>query len=288
MEEINLIWVTKEGSQTEFEREFIVNRVFGSFKVSEHFKHETYDLIIPNACIIFSCALEQPDKALLDYFFRFKVSGHKFMVYHLSDEACHFNPTYYLGASAVLRSYYHKKYENYNNIYFMPLGFQSGFMNKDTKDTPKDISVFFSGSMKQDREQMAMAIEKVPDSLVKRTQYFNDPSGFKVEEMAKFYNRSLFSPCPMGWHHQDSFRLMEALECGSIPVIHRRDASLFEITFPNHPFLLIDSWDDMRRHFDSLKPFEAVCLKNTRNWYSWYKRYLKDAVKKIYETHIQN
>ena len=279
---INLVWLTTRGSQTTFEKEYIVNRVFGEF---ECIQHQTEDLMHDNAVLIFSCNTEDPSEDFWKVINWYKASKYSYFLYHLSDERCAFNPKHYEGAKWIWRNYGHSKYDSVKNLTVVPLGFQSGFLNQNRElNTERNIDVAFAGSMKQDRAQLVDSIKALDNHLVKVTTHFNDPAGIPVGGMRDIYHQTFLVPCPMGWAHPDSFRVMEALEWGAIPIIKMQHEAYFQKLYPMNPFLVVRTWDELQAYVNELSHSKRVCLKNAFNWYSWYIKRLKIEVKAKYES----
>jgi hypothetical protein len=64
MEKIKLVWLTKQGSQTNFEKQYIEHRVFGAFNCDNILRGN--DLLFANAVLIFSCNTPDPDPDVLE------------------------------------------------------------------------------------------------------------------------------------------------------------------------------------------------------------------------------
>lgn len=281
---INIVWLTKLGSQTKFEKEYIVNRVFGAFDVAQH--QHTENLIHNNAVLVFSCNTQTPSDEYWKVIEWYKSSNTPYFLYHLSDERCVFEPKYYEGAKHVWRNYGASRYSALSNVTIIPLGFQSGYMNTNTDNQNKSrhLKISFAGSLKNDRQQMVNIMNGIKDTYVHTTTHFNDPNGLSIDEMIEVYKTTLLAPCPMGWYHQDSFRIMEALEWGAIPVVRMHNEEYFAKTFPFNPFLVVRDWDELERNAIELYANKETCLKNVWNWYSWFIKNLKAKIKNTYES----
>ena len=57
----------------------------------------------------------------------------------------------------------------------------------------------------------------------------------ETEEMSEVLSSTIFSPCPNGFVHPETYRLYEALECGCIPIIENT-YKYYDRLFPNNPF----------------------------------------------------
>lgn len=74
------------------------------------------------------------------------------------------------------------------------------------------------------------------------TAMWNDESnGMATEQYRRALLESLFTLCP-GGGNVESFRISEALEAGSIPIIE--SAQEFEIIYPMHPMPYVRQFDD--------------------------------------------
>ena len=284
MEKITLVWLTKQGSQTNFEKQYIEHRLFGGFICDNILRGN--DLLFANAVLIFSCNTPDPDPDYWKVVEWYKQAKLPYFLVHLSDERCSFDPKHYTGAKHVWRSYGGKRYDGIENVSTIPLGFQTGFMNPEPvfDDRERNIDAVFAGSMKQDRQSVVDVLKSVPNTMVKTTTHFNDPNGIPITGMIDVYKESFLAPCPMGWHHADSFRIMECLEWNCIPVIKMENADYFDSLYPIHPFLVVQNWDEINSYIKDLKPYEARCRKNAFNWYTFFKDQLKRTVKAKYES----
>ena len=88
-----------------------------------------------------------------------------------------------------------------------------------------------------------------------------------------------FIPCPNGFFHPETYRLYEALECGSIPIVENA-YKYYERLFPNNPFIKIDKWEEAKPIIngwgsDQIKRKREEC----KIWWSRYKNELQDFIK---------
>ena len=69
---------------------------------------------------------------------------------------------------------------------------------------------------------------------------WGDPNGLNVEQFSQVLSSSKYTLCPRGWISLDSFRLNEALECGSIPVsiLDYDGSDYFYKIYGEHPFII--------------------------------------------------
>lgn len=94
---------------------------------------------------------------------------------------------------------------------------------------------------------------------------------------------SVFTPCPRGNSSVDSFRLYEALEAGTIPIIEKDES--WKILLGDHPLLETDSeWNSAYKYIEQLinnEQFLERYLDKIQTWWSSYKSNLSDKINKI-------
>lgn len=93
---------------------------------------------------------------------------------------------------------------------------------------------------------------------------------------------SFFVPCPRGNTSIDTFRLYEALEVGSIPIVEKSD--YWENLLGEHPLIETDCWDGIHKDINLLlenKQWVEEHSKKIQKWWSDYKISLKTKIKNI-------
>ena len=93
---------------------------------------------------------------------------------------------------------------------------------------------------------------------------------------------SFFVPCPRGNTSVDTFRLYEALEVGSIPIVEKSD--YWENLLGEHPLIETDCWDGIHKDINLLlenKQWVEEHSKKIQKWWSDYKISLKSKIKNI-------
>ena len=86
----------------------------------------------------------------------------------------------------------------------------------------------------------------------------------------------------MGWTHPDSFRIMEVLESGSIPVLKTyQNLEYFTKIFGDSPVPTVDSWEQL----DVLVQLKSECYNelysNVMRWYDQFKIDLSGKIRAI-------
>jgi hypothetical protein len=83
----------------------------------------------------------------------------------------------------------------------------------------------------------------------------------------------------MGWVHPDSFRIMECLESGSIPILKNyNNLEYFTKVWGDSPLPIINSWNEITSYY---KMNEEDYLKLKNNVFNWYKDFKIQLTLKI-------
>ena len=100
----------------------------------------------------------------------------------------------------------------------------------------------------------------------------------EAEEMSEVLSATIFSPCPNGFVHPETYRLYEALECGCIPIIENT-YKYYDRLFPNNPFLKIDKWIEAKKIVTS---WDEEKIRKKREecevWWNDYKSKLQNII----------
>jgi len=206
----------------------------------------------------------------------------------LSDEELRHKFRPYRKAQYVLRNYFQPAWRA-RNVYTLPLGYNSEFvgMREELPLQPAERAQVWSfvGQIKQEREKMVKVFDSlVPHSLF-AAQSFNDPDGVSGRELFLMYSASYFVLCPFGNRSPDSFRVMEALEAGAIPVtVKFLGTDHNRLVFGDHPFVVGKDWaharDLVRNLLSDTEGLEAK-REEVKAWYDGYRAMLFHDVEKI-------
>lgn len=279
---MRIIWQTVAGQQTEFEQQFLREVVFAQTPHIACFDDGRCEQPADDAVIIYSCFGAHPSAAMVDYLAR----SRGYSLVHLSDERLQHDWSHYRNARAVLRSLYDPRQKN-DRVFTLPLGFQSGFLNKAAQVDvdAKDLVWCFAGQMKSHRRKMVSVLSTFSPNKVHVTSQWSDPGALKPEAMAALYERTIFVPCPFGFRNPDSFRVMESLEGGCIPVVLTfLGEDYFRFIYGEHPFIVATTWakaaTEMRGLLADPARLRARQLA-VMEWYAGYKRDLALDVRDI-------
>lgn len=268
----SVIWQTPHGDATTFEYEYLTNIIFKNLSYEKYFDHQKYETIIDNSIIVYSCNSHNIGDDFREYLGKFSSNGYGFSLVHLSNENLEHNTDYYGYAKKVYRNYYDSNIK-LNNVVFIPLGFKSGFYNNniDTLDTnSKNYDFCFIGHPKTDRFDMLSILDRY-NTYKHLTNGWNCSTSLSIDQCKKIYQFTKFAPCPMGFSHPDSFRFMEALESGCIPILKNYGDCEYHIKiWGDTPVPKVNNWSEL----------EKIAQMNNSEYsdlyhavFTWYKNY---------------
>jgi len=278
-----IIYQTSAGEYTDFEFEYIDKILFSKITHQNFFDYGNLNLIHDNAIIVYSDDSRRISKQLRDYFKKSKDC----ILLHLSNESLDHKTDYYKGARFVFRSYWNP-FSNYQNTFAIPLGFKAGLLNKNKEeliDYNRSYIWSFCGQIKSHRLEMKRVLQNVEPYYIHTTSGWSSDDQLSVESMADIYKQSVFIPCPFGNINPDSFRIMESLEYGCIPVcIKFKGIDYYKYIYGDHPFIIGNTWQECleaMNHFLSNSELLLQKQLEIRNWYSRFINNLSDDIASI-------
>ena len=278
---INLIWQTFNGDQTTFEFEYTTEILFKNIEQNTIFDDGKLSIVLDNSVIIYSNNSNGISEEFNNYLNKFVDNGYKFNLLHFSNENLGHNCDYYSKANHVFRNYYDPNITS-QNVTFIPLGVKSGFVSKRTNTNPttKEYEFTFIGQPKSDRQELLSVIEQMENVFIHKTNSWNCSTALTQDECISIYNKTKFVPCPMGWVHPDSFRLMECLESGSIPILKNyNDLEYFTKAWGHSPLPVVNSWEEITNYYNMDNNQYNELYKNVFDWYSSFKSNLSSKIK---------
>jgi hypothetical protein len=275
MKHINLIWQTFNGDQTTFELDYTTKFLFKDFQQNKIFDDGRLSTVLNNSLIIYSNNSNNISEEFNRYLDKFVEAGYTFYLLHFSNENLEHNCDYYSKANHVFRNYYDPKINN-NNVTFIPLGVKSGFIKNDDKTfKEKKYEFSFIGQPKSDRQGLLSLMEKMENVFIHKTNSWNCATSLTQDECISIYEKTKFVPCPMGWVHPDSFRLMECLESGSIPILKNyNNLEYFTKVWGDSPLPVVNSWDEIIDYYNMDNDKYNELYKTVFNWYLIFKENL--------------
>jgi hypothetical protein len=133
-------------------------------------------------------------------------------------------------------------------------------------------SWFFAGNINNERRAECLDVLRARqnargDGTLKATRVFG--AGFDYGEYMRLTLQAKVIPCPSGCFSSDTFRVYEAMEAGSVPVVDRSapktpdETDYWETLFHvPPPFPILDHWSQ----------FDAVCDEILADWPAWSNR----------------
>ena len=176
--------------------------------------------------------------------------------------------------------YPHEKHKDYNKL---PAGVPQHLNKFIPEYKSKDIDLYFGGQVTHSRRQeLAKAIQQVPNALFKPTE------GFSQGDQPIDYYRTLASakiaPAPSGAEVIDSFRFYEAIEMLCLPIADEVDSKNIKTNFynllfgVNFPVNGVDNWKQMKKLVPALL---NEYPKNMHRVVCWWIKYKRDLSIKI-------
>jgi hypothetical protein len=278
---LNLIWQTFNGDQTNFEFEYTIEVLFKNLEHNKIFDDGKLLTVLDNSVIIYSNNSNGISEEFNNYLDKFVELGYTFYLLHFSNENLNHNCNYYSKAKHVFRNYYDSNITE-QNVTFIPLGVKSGFINKSNNinPTPKEYEFSFIGQPKSDRQELLSVIEQMEKVFIHKTNSWDCLTSLTQNECISIYGKTKFVPCPMGWFHPDSFRLMECLESGSIPILKNyNNLEYFTKIWGDSPIPVVNSWDEIVKYHNMGDNQYNELYNNVFNWYSTFKSNLTSKIK---------
>jgi glycosyltransferase involved in cell wall biosynthesis len=208
------------------------------------------------------------------------------VIIHMADEKLRHSPRNYGKAHTVIREYFNPMLWR-RRVYFVPIGYNENLVDAIKALPPVSEKTFlwsFVGNLKNDRGEMLEAFKSLNPhkAMVNQSGFMKGPMAEDID-VAKAYRASNFVLCPFGSLSPDTWRIMEALEAGAIPVtVALRGIDYFKFTFGDHPFIIGKTWKDAAAKVRALSenPERLELLQQEAE--VWYANYL-DTLKKDVE-----
>jgi hypothetical protein len=277
MQKLTAIWQ----SPNPHEREWI-DEIFGPY-ISEHVTDGKHELAMDNA-ILCDAFVHCFDK---EYYAKFR--GRNAYLIHFLDENYDGGYERYENFRGVFRCHWSSVF-NPNYIRKMPLGYSNGLARgrQIIPAAQRNYVWSFAGHVdKSSRPEMAEELARVEPHYL----FSSSPiPGFVVPQSTAEHKRllspsayyellfdSTFSPCPMGNVNLECFRVYEALECGSIPIVEKRlTMDYFRTLLGDHPLPTVGSWRQARHLIKSLLRDPQGLNALQEKCIGWWRDYKKE------------
>jgi len=257
--------------------------------------------ILENFPVLEDCVVVTNNSKAYEYIHELIKSGNKFGVVLLSDETLE-EPMFYLKEPNCLfaaRNYFSPKYYQNPKVFTFPLGYRhcfEHFVKETKKASDRRLTWSFAGSLKADRNTAINCFTKLKPYQLNVCELFNDPKQLTTKEYAQVLADSVFAIAPQGGYNLDSFRIYEALEASTIPVVmnstpyFKVTSSYWHLIFQGEtelPFVRADNWEEAADkcakiiHEGRVDEVQAKCRAFWDKWKSMWKQQFKQEVGKF-------
>ena len=210
-----------------------------------------------------------------DFYNKLKLICSKIFLIHLGDESGLYNlSNIYNNCNHVWRSFCTSQYFNNNKVSCLPIGYKSGTFFKNKTGERKYKWSFLGTPHRSSRHDILFQLSDIEPSFCHKTSKFNQKI-IEVDQMSEILSSTDFVPCPNGFFHPETYRVYEALECESIPIVENA-FKYYDRLYPNNPFLKVDKWLDAKLIIQSWNKDKII--KKREECKSWWINY-KDKLK---------
>jgi GR25 family glycosyltransferase involved in LPS biosynthesis len=206
------------------------------------------------------------------WFHHLQRKGTPFRILHLSDEfvsdmiGCYTLPC----CKAVVRNYIRPDTPLLPHIKTIPLGYHHKASTVTPFSNRKWVWSFHGTDWFGRREQVEpFRIFQPNDCRFQAT--WNDPSGSNQQEYLSSLSDSKYCPIMAG-NNQETFRLYEALEAGTLPVTTIKDKEYLEWIEKEMGLSALYHWNDPMKVWTENLGSDAIQQKVRQRWLEWKKR----------------
>lgn len=209
----------------------------------------------------------------------------------------------------MFRQYYHyRQIAAFGNpkMRFVPLGSRAEFATiegppipaPDRKYVYSYMAAITDGTRKKVAELLQNDTEIGPDRrFMQISQSWhgqaNNDEYVSPEKYQKIMQDSVFSICPKG-HSVEQFRIYEAIESGSIPVMELHSTKVqgylaqhLPPEYINSPMLLLDRWSDVVPEMMKLWRDPEALLKRQKALLEWYDHFMRNKMTELEDELIE-
>jgi hypothetical protein len=151
----------------------------------------------------------------------------------------------YQKSFCTFREYYSQKIDPLNKVHYLPIVCKYDFITEIPYDDlpgieDREFKWSFVGQVtKSNRLKMFQILKALNLPYYHHfNTNFDSKDCLSTQAYQEILKRTLFTPCPMGWTNDESYRLYEAIECGSIPIVEKGKSNYFENYFGKVPFIV--------------------------------------------------
>jgi len=273
------IWQSRTPRQSEFIQEILGPYISGYVFDGKH------EVVLDNSILLdaFCYALDPA------YYSQFR-GKNAFLVQFLDENYEGGYEEIYENFRGVFRCHWSDVF-NPQRVMKIPLGYNNGLdagrKNLVPASRRKYVWSFLGQAGKSSRPDMARELLRVVPNFFFAT---DDVPGFVVHnkldgkgrrfstaECAEVLFESSFAPCPMGNVNLECYRVYEALETGSIPIVEKRlTLDYFRDLLGDHPMPTVRSWAEARRRIAELLVHPEQMDALQQRCIAWWRQYKID------------
>lgn len=231
------IWQSKKPHELPW-----IAEIFGDL-IAEHVFDGNHEVVLDDAILLDGFIKRVPH----DYYRKFE--GKNAFLVHFLDETYEGGYERYDHFRGVIRNFWSTAF-NPRKVFILPTGYWNPAKPQFKAFTPASRRKYlwsFDGELrKSSRLDAVKALRRIEPHFLRDTgpTYEKPTLSFKPEYQ-EVLTDSAFAPAPMGNVTLETFRMYEALELGSIPLIETRRAyPYFEYVLGSHPLPSFERWSD--------------------------------------------
>ena len=213
------------------------------------------------------------------FYFELSSKVKKIFLIHLGDEGgAEKKDLIYSLCEHIWRTFSLPMFKDFKNVTSIPIGYKSDPLKEKIKILKKNYKWSFLGTTHgSSRYDLLDKHKKIKPNFINLTADFSGKRSMDTDDYYRILNNSVFAPIPHGYFHPETYRLYEALETGSIPIIEN-PFNFFDNFLPNNPLPSVNNWEDssiiIKKYLENEKEIEVLGNK-IKDWWTQYKENLR-------------
>ena len=268
--------IVKSKYQSDFENDYIAELILSfnkNLKIVTPDEFFELDKITQNKSKVLIVYSPGDEKVFLEIDNFIEKIPNKYSLIHLSDETLTDPICHYEGADIILRSYFNPKIK-YLNCFTIPVGYQNGYQNSIEIKTERLYTWSFLGQIYSTRKHMLINLLNFKPSFLHVTEKFMSNSSIPSMKAKEIYMDSWFAPCPFGFINPDTFRIMEVLEAGCVPIVQKMPfIDYYKYIFGDHPFIVVKNWKEINKIISNYTSNPDSLESKQKEVFDWYKNF---------------
>ena len=203
----------------------------------------------------------------------------KIFLIHLGDEGgAEKKDLVYSLCEHIWRTFSLPMFKNFKNVTSIPIGYKCDPIKDNINILKRNYKWSFLGTTHgSSRYDLLNKHKNIMPNFINLTEDFSGKKSMDTNDYYKILNNSIFAPIPHGYFHPETYRLYEALETGSIPIIEN-PFNFFDNFLPNNHLPSVNNWEDssiiIKKYLENEKEIEVLANK-IKDWWTQYKENLR-------------